>query len=94
MRHRLVVRFHRGTAGYDVLLHHNATTFYGHLVGVVPPILIDAWTSEDGQEVILTFIVGSIPQQLRGSGEPGGGEFPVYASLQRPPPSSGLSRRH
>ena len=43
------------TAGNDVLLRHDAETFDGHLVGVVLPVLIDAWTSEDGQEVILTF---------------------------------------
>ena len=43
------------TAGNDVLLRHDAETFDGHLVGVVLPMLIDAWTSEDGQEVILTF---------------------------------------
>ena len=43
------------TAGNDVLLHHNAETFPGHLVGIVPPVLVDAWTSADGQEVTLTF---------------------------------------
>lgn len=42
-------------AGEDVLLRHNAEMFHGHLVGVVPPVLTDAWTSADGQEVILTF---------------------------------------
>ncbi len=42
-------------AGQDVLLRLDAETFAGHLVGVVPPVLIGAWTSEDGQEVILTF---------------------------------------
>ena len=40
------------TAGEDVLLRHDAETFEGHLVGVVPPVLIGAWTSADGQEVI------------------------------------------
>ena len=43
------------TAGESVLLHHDAETFDGHLVGVVPPVLVGAWTSTDGQEVILTF---------------------------------------
>ena len=43
------------TAGKDVLLRHDAETFDGHLVGVVPPVLIAAWTSADGQEVTLTF---------------------------------------
>ena len=43
------------TAGEDVLLRHGAETFDGHLVGVVPPVLTAAWTSTDGQEVILTF---------------------------------------
>ena len=43
------------TAGEDVLLRHDAETFEGHLVGVVPPVLIGAWTSADGQEVTLTF---------------------------------------
>ena len=42
-------------AGQDVLLRHDAETFAGHLVGVVRPVLIDAWTSADGQEVNLTF---------------------------------------
>lgn len=39
------------TAGDDVLLRHNAATFHGHLVGVVPPVPIAAWTSADGQLV-------------------------------------------
>ena len=43
------------TAGNGVLLRHNAQSFDGHLVGVVPPVLISARTSENGQEVILTF---------------------------------------
>lgn len=43
------------TTGNDVLLRHSAETFDGHLVGIVPPVLTDAWTSADGQEVILTF---------------------------------------
>ncbi len=43
------------TSDQDVLLRHDAETFYGHRVGVVPPVLVAAWTSEDGQEVILTF---------------------------------------
>ncbi len=43
------------TAGNQVLLRHDAVTFDGHLVGVVPPVLISAETSQDGQEVALTF---------------------------------------
>ena len=43
------------SVGEDVLLRHDAETFDGHLVGVVPPVLTGAWTSADGQEVILTF---------------------------------------
>ena len=43
------------TAGNEVSLRHSAETFYGHLVGIVPPVLIDAWTSADGQEVTLAF---------------------------------------
>ncbi len=43
------------TEGNEVLLRHDAVTFDGHLVGVVPPVLISAETSQDGQEVTLTF---------------------------------------
>ncbi len=43
------------TAGNEVLLRHNAVTFDGHLAGVVPPVLVSAQTSQDGQEVTLTF---------------------------------------
>ncbi len=43
------------TAGNEVLLRHDAVTFDGHLAGVVPPVLISAQTSQDGQEVTLTF---------------------------------------
>ena len=43
------------TEGREVLLRHNTETFDGHLVGIVPPVLISAWTSADGQEVTLTF---------------------------------------
>ena len=43
------------SSGNEVLLRHNAETFDGHLVGVVPPVLLSARTSADGQEVTLTF---------------------------------------
>ncbi len=43
------------SSGNDVLLRHNAETFDSHLVGVVPPVLVSARTSADGQEVTLTF---------------------------------------
>lgn len=43
------------TAGNEALLRHDVVTFDGHLVGVVPPVLISAETSQDGQEVTLTF---------------------------------------
>ena len=41
--------------GNDPDLRHDAATFAGHLVGVVPPMLLSARTTADGQEVVLTF---------------------------------------
>ena len=43
------------TSGNETLLRHDAETFGGHLVGIVPPVLLSARTSADGQEVTLTF---------------------------------------
>ena len=43
------------SSGNEVLLRHNAETFDSHLVGVVPPLLVSARTSADGQDVTLTF---------------------------------------
>lgn len=42
-------------AGNGPDLRHEAATFAGHLVGVVPPVLLSARTTADGQEVVLTF---------------------------------------
>ncbi len=43
------------TDGNEPLLGHEAVTFAGHLVGIVPPEFASARTSEDGQQVIVTF---------------------------------------
>lgn len=43
------------TDGNEPLLGHEAVTFAGHLVGIVPPEFANAQTSRDGRQVIVTF---------------------------------------
>lgn len=43
------------TDGNEPLLGHEAVTFAGHLVGIVPPEFASARTSQDGRQVIVTF---------------------------------------
>lgn len=50
------------TDGNEPLLGHEAVTFAGHLVGIVPPEFASARTSQDGMQVIVTF---SEPVNLR-----------------------------
>ena len=44
-----------GPNGNEANLDHDGVAFEGHLVGAIPPVLDSARTSEDGNEVIVSF---------------------------------------